>query len=632
MRFTSSNYNRAIRHALRVTIALALFMTIVQVAVERPATADGAGLTWAPPVLSNPIYMNVTTANQSLRLDGARDYRLTITEPLTRPGGLVISGGRNVVLIGGEVRVPTADVAPVPNDRRGLYLKGQTGTIHIEGLRISGNDLTEGVDLDERSGATVQFQNIQIDTVHGSLAGNHADLIQTWSGPKQLRIDRFKGSTDYQGFFLLPHQYPGGDIGQWEFKNVDITGTPVSGYMLWKEDGHSIAASNVNVRKSNGATDKMMWPNAPAWPGVANAAPSADVLTGVPGMGYTSPGYAGAAPPMPAVTSTTTTAAPITTTTTSPTTTAVPTTTVAPTTSTTTTPSTVPATTPATTAPTTTTMPPVTTTTAVPVATPAPSLPTTSVPTPRLTGYWMASADGGVFSFGNAGFYGSVGGSRLNSPIVTLASLPNGKGYWLAASDGGIFAFGAAAFHGSTGGMRLNSPIVGMASTPSGNGYWLVARDGGIFSFGDAKFFGSTGALRLNKPIVGMASTSSGNGYWLVASDGGIFAFGDAAFFGSTGAMTLNQPIVGMANLPNGAGYWLVGADGGVFSFGQAAFKGSAAGVARGWATGISSTATGNGYWISTTRGSMGAFGDAADHGSLPATSTAMIVGASVVR
>ncbi|MDA8399634.1 MAG: hypothetical protein M0008_06245, partial [Actinomycetota bacterium] len=83
---------------------------------------------------------------------------------------------------------------------------------------------------------------------------------------------------------------------------------------------------------------------------------------------------------------------------------------------------------------------------------------------------------------------------------------PDGKGYWFVASDGGIFSFGDAHFFGSMGAKPLNKPIVGMAATPDGKGYWFVASDGGIFSFGDAHFFGSMGAKPLNKPIVGMAS------------------------------------------------------------------------------------------------------------------------------
>jgi hypothetical protein len=86
--------------------------------------------------------------------------------------------------------------------------------------------------------------------------------------------------------------------------------------------------------------------------------------------------------------------------------------------------------------------------------------------------------------------------------------VPTAKGYWLVASDGGIFSYGDAQFYGSRGGQALNKPIVGMASTPDGKGYWFVASDGGIFNYGDAGFFGSAGSLPLNKPIVGMAATA----------------------------------------------------------------------------------------------------------------------------
>ena len=72
-----------------------------------------------------------------------------------------------------------------------------------------------------------------------------------------------------------------------------------------------------------------------------------------------------------------------------------------------------------------------------------------------------------------------------------MAATPSGHGYWLTASDGGIFTFGDAHFYGSTGAMHLNQPIVGMAATPSGHGYWLTASDGGIFTFGDAKRYGT---------------------------------------------------------------------------------------------------------------------------------------------
>jgi hypothetical protein len=223
-------------------------------------------------------------------------------------------------------------------------------------------------------------------------------------------------------------------------------------------------------------------------------------------------------------------------------------------------------------------------------------------------GYWFVAADGGIFTFGEARFYGSTGNVKLNQPIVGMAATPSGKGYWLVARDGGIFTFGDANFYGSTGSVKLNQPIVGMAATPSGKGYWFVAADGGIFTFGDAGFHGA--AANPSEPIVGIAVTPSGNGYWCVGRDGQVYAFGDARHAGAPAAQVgavvssrsgrgywvaetngavhafgdarsfggtgdLAQPVVGMAVSPKGGGYWLVARDGGIFAFGDARFYGS---------------------------------------------------------
>ena len=192
--------------------------------------------------------------------------------------------------------------------------------------------------------------------------------------------------------------------------------------------------------------------------------------------------------------------------------------------------------------------------------------------------YWLAAADGGVFSFGGLPFEGSMGGKHLNKPIVGIAATPDGGGYWLVASDGGVFTFGDAQFYGSTGNLVLNQPVVGMAPTPDGRGYWLVAADGGIFSFGDAQFYGSTGAMALNKPIVAMAATPDGGGYWLVASDGGVFTFGDAPFEGSLGddPLTFSEVSAASTGVVGNNGYWMVNSNGAVSSFGSAGNFGSA--------------------------------------------------------
>ncbi len=224
-------------------------------------------------------------------------------------------------------------------------------------------------------------------------------------------------------------------------------------------------------------------------------------------------------------------------------------------------------------------------------------------------GYWIAGWTGIVTPFDGAPSLGSPAafGIHMNQPIVGMTATPTGRGYWLVASDGGIFSFGDATFYGSTGGLHLNQPVVGMAATPTGRGYWLVASDGGIFSFGDARFYGSTGSLHLNQPVVGMAATPDGGGYWLVASDGGIFGFGDARFYGSTGSLHLNQPVMGMAASPDGGGYWLVASDGGIFSFGDAAFYGSLGGSGK-TVLGMVVTASTSGYVLVQSNGTATAF------------------------
>lgn len=105
-----------------------------------------------------------------------------------------------------------------------------------------------------------------------------------------------------------------------------------------------------------------------------------------------------------------------------------------------------------------------------------------------------------------------------------VALLPHAFGYWIVTADGGVFTFGNAPFLGSTGGQQLNAPIIDAGVTKDGGGYWLQAADGGIFNFGNAAFHGSTGEVALNKPMKAFAATINSDGYWQLGEDGGMFA------------------------------------------------------------------------------------------------------------
>jgi hypothetical protein len=237
------------------------------------------------------------------------------------------------------------------------------------------------------------------------------------------------------------------------------------------------------------------------------------------------------------------------------------------------------------------------------------SIPACSLPSAAYSGYHLAAADGGVFSFGETPFCGSASNIKLDAPIVGLTQAPGTGGYWEVAADGGIFAFGDAGFYGSMGGQHLDRPVVGMAATPDGRGYWEVAADGGVFAFGDASFYGSMGGQHLDKPVVGITSSTDGGGYRLVASDGGVFTFGDASFLGSMGGQHLDRPVVGLVNDTNTGGYWEVASDGGVFSFGGAPFHGSTGGIPlKAPVVGMAETSDGTGYRLVAADGGIFSF------------------------
>ncbi len=161
-----------------------------------------------------------------------------------------------------------------------------------------------------------------------------------------------------------------------------------------------------------------------------------------------------------------------------------------------------------------------------------------------------------VGAFGDAGAYGVPAAGALNAPLAGIAATPDGHGYWLLGANGGVFTYGDAGFYGSATGAY--SPAVGIAPTPDGQGYWIARNSGAVYNFGDASSGGNyyyAGAA----PVVGIAATPKAMGYWLVAADGGVFSFGSAGFFGSMGGKALNAPVVGMASTPVGMviGWWL---------------------------------------------------------------------------
>jgi len=276
-------------------------------------------LTWAPPVLINPITIRISSPTRDLNLDSTRDYLLEMPSTAVRPGpsgGLWIQGGHNIVLIGGEFDFTgVVNTSPTEVEGRLMTYSGVTGTIHIEGLYAQGDGLVEGIQTFSNSPAVLQLENCRFERLHTTANALHSDLIQ-WDGSTNLRVDRFTGASEYQGFFRT------NDVGTAIFKHVNLRGASGSNdpspRLLWQggsylpmvlEDfyveprpGQALGITvwpgrdhpDSSVRPTVQSDGSLAWPTRTGITGTAIPGGPAGgdfVPVGLAGTSYVSPGY-----------------------------------------------------------------------------------------------------------------------------------------------------------------------------------------------------------------------------------------------------------------------------------------------------------------------------------------------------
>lgn len=214
---------------------------------------------------------------------------------------------------------------------------------------------------------------------------------------------------------------------------------------------------------------------------------------------------------------------------------------------------------------------------------------------PKNLGPWVdfaASADGrfAVAATG-AGRLHAMNGSlsdgesvTSSAPIVAVEVSSVGDGFWVLDAAGGVFCFGDAGYFGSLPGLSPpppSAPVVGMASTSSSNGYWILDQAGGVYCFGDAEFFGSVPALRLDAPpasAVAIVASPTGEGYSILERDGCVRGFGDGAG-GSIVCDGRSVNAVAFARAADPAAFVAVDRRGFVYPVGTAPMLGSTAGI-----------------------------------------------------
>jgi hypothetical protein len=285
-------------------------------------------------------------------LDNNTDYRiyLPISGPLV--GGITITGGRRVIIIGGEIGL-TYPCSNDAGDCMGIYIaKSSPGTVFVEGTWIhnassigrtcSGGASTtsqacstgDGIDVNTANdGAvnvnTITLENIRVDGISGcSGYQDHSDVFQPYQAPEDaIQIDRMTGVTNCQGLTLDPdlaytawHTFPSSITVK--NANIDITFNPyrgtAHGYAWWLTNGTDCKTGPLFLSNDYASGPRGDLIAARVWPDPANhncgaqysrgvvswtdapiqgsirigMPPGGDfVPPGAVGLGYRSPGY-----------------------------------------------------------------------------------------------------------------------------------------------------------------------------------------------------------------------------------------------------------------------------------------------------------------------------------------------------
>lgn len=221
---------------------------------------SGGDLLWTPP--GYPSYagyttINITNVNASggangsttgcrRNLSAGQDYIVVMPNtPITQNGGVYLNGGRNIVIIGGEIFDSTVTQPGDPTWMQiGLYLTNVTGTVHIEGMYIHGPGCGDGIDIGNGcQNATIHVQNTRINNMNPTVnpPGSHPDSLQTWCGPDFFGCYQctFISSGTIRTF--QPNEFATTPIGSTHFERQNWVAqqnqpTPAT-YALWDNKG-----------------------------------------------------------------------------------------------------------------------------------------------------------------------------------------------------------------------------------------------------------------------------------------------------------------------------------------------------------------------------------------------------------
>jgi hypothetical protein len=228
--------------------------TTTTAAAPSPPGQGLASLTWAPPLLTNPVTYRISGTSTVITAAAGQDSVVRFAGPVNKR--LILQGGRNWVIVGGEINIDRP--WEKADDRNAILVEGATGVVHIEGVFMHGTYINDGIKACSPD-AVFQIENDRIADLLGTQAGYHADVIQPYCGFKELRVDGLTGYSQFQGLMFKA------DGGSWRtttLKRINLVGiAPQDGYPInvvtgcCNNDGKSyvtgpISLSDVYIRPS----------------------------------------------------------------------------------------------------------------------------------------------------------------------------------------------------------------------------------------------------------------------------------------------------------------------------------------------------------------------------------------------
>jgi hypothetical protein len=217
-----------------------------------PPGYDGSGSPRDPSNFPGFQVVGPVTSNDTLEFDDSTDYFVELGDAQWSSSGsssrLTITGGRHVVIIGGEITYTQTDSA---DDSVAIMLDrgNPAGVIHIEGVHIVNS--VNGITI--RTPRIVQLENVRVTSRNQpGFSGPHPDIIQVWRNYRcaGIRIHRLSGYSSFtflSDFTDITTPYGVNAPKVWKLYDVDlhpINGEGLNNWMGAPDAAHFVGSNN----------------------------------------------------------------------------------------------------------------------------------------------------------------------------------------------------------------------------------------------------------------------------------------------------------------------------------------------------------------------------------------------------